>query len=164
MISRSWKKATILSGAVCIALSGMALAQEGEFYPKPKIRVSVTPKSSVIEGVSEIERQKFADEINRITDKKAGETSFAALAVGAENTVFLLSATSDGALDTKYRAKAAIARMTASARVAPILAETGLQDFFDIHDFLVLLGFEKLVISDGDSFSYEVTLSNSDGG
>jgi hypothetical protein len=79
-------------------------------------------------------------------------------AKGNEGEKLIIVALNDGRIDTIYRARALFADMTAQVRVLPVFKEMGVQDYFTFFDFLKMLGFVQVTISNGRDFTHQVLI------
>lgn len=155
MLALSTTGATQAQQELGIRGSAPDATEVGTYYPKP---VTIDTKKSQLPAVlsaSAILRQRFADSINQNAEKKPN-SAFAATAVGPEKETLVITALHDGTLDTDYRARAVLSRMTAMARVSALIQEFGVSDAVQIEDYLGLFGFTKLIISDGRAFAYQL--------
>ena len=63
-----------------------------------------------------------------------------------------------GNFDTTYRARALLESMTAVVRRSPLFRDIKPETLLNSLDLFKMLGFKKIVVSDGDKFSYQVVL------
>lgn len=90
--------------------------------------------------------------------KRGFPLPYALFAKGTEGEKLIVVALMDGPFDTLYRARAMLTNLTAEARLLPLLKDNGVDDWFTFYDLAVLLGFEQITVSDGKSWSHQVTL------
>jgi hypothetical protein len=64
----------------------------------------------------------------------------------------------DGQLDTVYRARALLASLTASARTTQFFQQNAIADYATFLDFLKLLGFKLVTITDGGAFTHQISI------
>ena len=70
----------------------------------------------------------------------------------------IIVATGDSGFRTIYQARALLAQLTATARGTPLFRELKVEDLFTFFDLAKMLGFNQIVISDGESFSHKVSI------
>ena len=80
----------------------------------------------------------------------------AIFAKGAEAEKLILVSLQDGRVDTLYRARAVFANLTSVARVLPIFADYGVQDYFTFFDLAKMMGFSQITITNGRDFAHQV--------
>jgi hypothetical protein len=62
----------------------------------------------------------------------------------------------DGQLNTVYRARALLAQLTAIARATPFFQQNTQPEESTFFDFMKLLGFRQVTITDGRDFAHQV--------
>ncbi len=62
----------------------------------------------------------------------------------------------DGQLNTIYRARALLAQLTAIARSTPFFQQNTQPEEATFFDFMKLLGFHQVTITDGKAFAHQV--------
>ena len=70
----------------------------------------------------------------------------------------IIVAQQPGVIGTIYQARAFMATLTAVARSSRLFQEFGVQEYFTFFDLARLFGFERITISDGDTFSHQIYL------
>ena len=60
---------------------------------------------------------------------------------------------------TPYIARAMLARMTSVLRFAPAISEMGVSQELDVYSMAAILGFERIIVTNGRAFSYEAQLA-----
>ncbi len=133
-------------------------AGPNSYYPPivsvdtPEIRFS--PKG-------EVEAQKrlfFVDQVNLA----AAGNSFpiVAQAVGDRNATLVIMNIDSPEAMTPYIARAMLARMTSVTRFLPEISDLGLSAEFDIYNMAAVLGFNRIVVTDGRNFSHKAELES----
>jgi len=79
-------------------------------------------------------------------------------AKGDDAEKLIIVAMEPGRLDTIYRVRAYLAALTSEARQTQIFREHQVEEIFTFLDLLKLLGFERLTVSDGDTFAHQVDI------
>jgi hypothetical protein len=134
-------------------------AGAGVFYPKPKSFETADIRFAAMEGVGPQQRQVFADQINLAASQPGRAVPIVAQAVGeGHETLVFMYLESEGAGMTPYLARGILARLTSITRIAPAITEMGLSNAFDIYNMAAVLGFERIVVTDGRAFSHEASL------
>ena len=152
---------TTYATVFCFALvASFASANErhvGYYYPgitseevfDRTVRSGPTPGKAVrVEFVTNITQAQLA----------APETpSFAVLAKGNDAKHLIMIALNDDAFKTIYRARGAMAQLTANLRSGGFFKAQDLHHVATFYDFLQILQFDTLVLSDGETWSHKVT-------
>src|ERR1700687_2527375 len=79
-------------------------------------------------------------------------------AKGDEADKMIIVGMSDGELSTIYRARALLATLTASARTTQFFQQNSIAEYATFLDFLKLLGFKQLTITDGVAFTHQIKI------
>lgn len=113
------------------------------------VRAGPTPGKAVrVEFVTNITQAQLA----------APETpSFAVLAKGVDAKHLIMVALNDQSFKTLYRARGAMAQLTANLRSGGFFRSQDLHHVATFYDFLQILQFDTLVLSDGETWSHKVT-------
>lgn len=90
--------------------------------------------------------------------KRGHPIPYAIFAKGAEAQKLIIVALMDGPMDTLFRARGVLANLTAQARLTPLLRENNVSDWFTFFDLARVLGFEQITVSDGKSWTHQITL------
>ena len=59
---------------------------------------------------------------------------------------------------TMYQMRGLLAMMTARARTTEFFRELAVDDVFTYLDLLKMMGFEKLTVTDGDTFAHQIII------
>ena len=104
-------------------------------------------------------RQLFVDQLNLAAISQGRKFPIVAQAVG-ENGETLVFMNLDGEWAmTPYLARGILARLTSITRFAPAIAEMGLSSEFDIYNMAAVLGFARIIVTDGRDFAHEARLT-----
>jgi len=131
---------------------------EGIYYPKVTISEQPEIRFSPILGAGPQERQFFVDQINRAATTSERDIALVVQAVGSENQTLLFMPLGREASPTIYIAKAMLARMTSVLRFAPAITEMGISQEMDVYNMAAILGFKRIVLTDGRAFSYQANV------
>lgn len=153
--------AVLFFTALMLGQLGTAKAEdrrEGYNYPpvlseEVFIRQIATPPSS-----NRAVRTNFINEITKAQLAAPANPRFVVFAKGREAQHMVIIALDDQIFRTLYRARAQLAQLTANARGTDFFKSENLQFTATWFDLAKLMGFEDIVISDGDTWSHRITL------
>ena len=175
---RHWTKFALLL-ATCLAAAcesvppsaSGAVTSEGEtlsLLPGAGVGVYFPPISSSdqpdirfgpMAGIGPEQRLFFADQINIAASGPERSIPIVVQAVGTERKTLVFMPIGGEATATPYIARAVLARMTSVSRFLPAISEMGLSQDFDIYNMGAVLGFERIIVTDGRDFSHEARLT-----
>jgi hypothetical protein len=135
----------------------------GYYYPEPTTREVYGARTDTLPEADRRMRIGFVTGIANHIANQPYPPQAAMFAKGSEARKLIIVALVDGRIDTIYRARAVLANMTAAARMLPAFQDLGVQTnsvqtnltFFDLAK---MLGFEKITITNGRDFAYQVIL------
>lgn len=130
-----------------------------DYFPPVVSREAPEIRFAPMRGVGPDDRQFFVDQVNLSTASGERPIPIVAQAVGARGETLLLVNIEPNEFLTPYIARAMLARMTSLVRFLPAISEMGLSADFDIYNMGAVLGFERIVVTDGRSFSHEAVLT-----
>jgi hypothetical protein len=81
---------------------------------------------------------------------------YVAFAKGDGAQTLIITALEDGAFKTLYRARAAMARATSNMRATEFFIMQGLQFNATFYDMLQILEFNRLILTDGETWAHQV--------
>ena len=126
------------------------------YYPDPQSTEVYKAQAITLPDMTRKQRLAF---VTGITLKQVSLTyppNLAMFAKGDDATKLIIVALQDGRMDTLYRARAALAMLTAMARVSPIFQEYRVEEIFTFLDLCKMLGFEEVTVSDGKKFAHKI--------
>ena len=130
----------------------------GRYYPPASSLETADVLFRQMPGIGPRQRQAFVDQVNLAASTPGGPVPIVAQAVGADReTLVLLYAGGEGPM-TPYLARGVLARLTSIARSAPVIMEMGLSSEFDAYNMASVLGFGRLVVTDGRAFTHQADL------
>ena len=155
-----------LAFLACLAVALVALpvvAQEDdkrEGYYYPPVESEEIFDRTLGEGppTDRTVRVAFVNEVTRAQFDAASKPRFAVFAKGAEAEHMIITALDDDVFKTLFRARAVLAQMTASARQTDFFVKTGINLYATWFDLAKLMGYEDIVITDGETWSHRIVL------
>jgi len=160
MRSFSWL-AVVAAVVLLVAGTAAAEAQDrhaGYYYPEPESTEVYKARARAIPDASRKSRVAFVTGITNEQNKAPYPPQAAIFAKGSEAEKLIIIALEDGRIDTIYRARAIFAQMTAVARLLPIFAQLGVEDYFTFFDLAKMMGFEQITISNGREFAHQIII------
>lgn len=156
----------LFAAALClIQLAAPARADEqdqdrhvGYYYPQPAYKEVYPARSVTLPEMTKGKRIDFVVGLTRKATERPFVPPYSIFAKGEHAEKLIIVANQDGTLDTLYRAKALLATMTAVARGLPIFREHHVEEILTFLDLLKLMGFERVTVSDGDSFAHQIDI------
>lgn len=130
----------------------------GYYYPAPDSRETYVGHARPLAEADRRIRVGFVVGLEQEIAKHGYPVPYALFAKGSDAQKMIMVALMDGPLDTLYRARGALANLTAEARLLPILKQNGVEDSFNFYDLLILLGYRQITITDGKTWAHQVKL------
>jgi hypothetical protein len=129
---------------------------EGYYYPKPQTLEHYVSRTITLGESDKVRRQAFIIGMTKqLLDGKYAP-SFAIFAKGDQSEKLIIVGMVDGQLNTVYRARALLANLTAVARATPFFQQNTQPEESNFFDFMKLLGFHQITITDGRAFAHQV--------
>lgn len=156
----------VLAAALLMAtVSIPAMADEngqdrhvGYYYPEPIHKEVYPARAKTLPGMDKGRRIDFIVAIVNSMNARPYAPPYSIFAKGAEAEKLIIVANQEGTLDTLYRAKALLATMTGIARGMPIFREHHVEEILTFFDLLKMIGFERITVSDGDTFAHQIDI------
>ena len=148
-----------LAALMMLFLVGAATAEDryvGYYYPEVTSAEVFDRVVRTSEGASKSVRIDFVNVITTAQLEAPESPRFVFFAKGADAGTLILVALDDEVFSTLYRARAILAQLTVSVRRGGFFREEDLQYVATFYDLLQLMGFDELVISDGQNWSHRV--------
>jgi hypothetical protein len=130
----------------------------GYYYPAPDSQETYVGRARPLPEADRRVRVGFVVGLEQEIRKAGQPIPYALFAKGSEAEKLVMVALVDGPLDTLYRARGVLANLTAQSRLLPVFKEHGVEDLFTFFDLLVLLGYERLTLTDGKTWAHQVLL------
>ncbi len=130
---------------------------EGYYYPKVTTTEEFTRVIRQSPPAGKTVRVDFVTNLT-VSQLAAPESPrFVFFAKGDDAAHLTVIALDDDVFSTIYRARAVLAQMTSNMRRNDFFRQQNLQFVATFYDLLQILAFDTLVISDGETWSHEVT-------
>lgn len=131
---------------------------EGYYYPKPQTLEHFVSSAITLGESDKVRRQAFVIGMTKqLLDGKYAP-SFAVFAKGDQSEKLIIVGMVDGQLNTVYRARALLAELTAVARSTPFFQQNTQPEEATFFDFMKLLGFHQVTLTDGKAFAHQVVV------
>lgn len=130
----------------------------GVYFPPPTSTERADIRFAAMAGVGPQQRQGFVDQVNLAASNPARPVPIVAQSVGADRQTLVLMHLGAEGPTTPYMARAILARLTSILRFAPAVTEMGLSSEFDVYNMAAVLGFQRIIVTDGRSFAHDVSL------
>ncbi len=130
----------------------------GYYYPPLTTQEEYVARAQSLLEANRSVRVAFVTGLALDQAKRGYPLPYALFAKGSEAEKLIVVALIDGPFDTLYRARAMLTNLTAEARLLPLIKDNGVEDWFTFYDLAVLLGFTQITVSDGKSWTHQVTL------
>jgi hypothetical protein len=152
---------SILTIVVLLNATATALAEDrhvGYYYPPPQSVETYPARVETLPDSNRSRRIGFVVQITRQMLERPYPPDYAIFAKGEEAEKMLIVALRDDVIDNIYRARALLAMLTGIARATPLFQQYGTAEYLTFFDLLQILGFDQMTISDGESFTHQVTI------
>jgi hypothetical protein len=158
---------------LCLGGAGAAFAQQnasfsaadqddqpsthvGYYYPKPQTVEHYVSAAVTLPESDRSRRQAFVIGMTKqLLDGKYAP-GFAIFAKGNQSEKLIVVGMIDGQLNTVYRARALLAELTSVARATAFFQQNTQPEASTFFDFMKLLGFRMITITDGRNFAHQV--------
>jgi hypothetical protein len=132
--------------------------QAGYYYPKPKSMETYQARVATLPDADRSQRIAFITGVAKEIASRPYAAGYLVFAKGDEADKLIIVGMQDGGLTTVYRARALLASLTASARSTQFFQQNTIADYATFLDFLKLLGFKQVTITDGVAFAHQVKI------
>ena len=158
----AWLTRTLGAGALLFwAAAAQAIDVDrhaGYYYPITATSERYSARGPTLPDTNRKRRILFVTELTNQMMDSPYPPPFALFAKGEHAEKMIITALYDGAFDTLYRMRGLLALLTARARATPIFRENEVEDRYTFFDLLHLLGFKRLTVTDGKSFSHRIEI------
>ncbi|MEM6546528.1 MAG: hypothetical protein AAF713_02160 [Pseudomonadota bacterium] len=149
----------LLAIALVFALGQTAAAEdsrEGYYYPPVGSEESFERELAGVPPTARQVRVSFITQLTKAQMAAPEAPRFAVFAKGSDAEHMIIVALDDGVFKTLFRARAVLAQLTSNARSTEFFQRNNIAETATWFDLAKLLGFEDLVISDGETWSHRV--------
>ena len=131
----------------------------GYYYPKPVTTEAYRSRTRTLSDASRQARVAFVTSVTKSMVKNCSyPPQFAMYSKGSRQQKLIIVGLRNDAYNTIFRARALLAQLTAVARTIRLIRERMKPSHLTFLDFLNLMGFEQLTVSDGKEFSHQITI------
>jgi hypothetical protein len=152
----------VLAGLLSTALLTGANAlhaqdtQQGYYYPKPSVVETYQARVATLADSDRSRRLGFVTALSKEFDARPYPPNYLVYAKGDDADKLIITGMVDGQLNTVYRTRALLADLTASARLTQFFQQNSISDYATFLDFLKLLGFKEVTVTDGKAFAQQI--------
>jgi hypothetical protein len=152
----------VLAGLLSTALLAGATTlhaqdtQQGYYYPKPSVVETYQARVATLADSDRSRRLGFVTALSKEFDSRPYPPNYLVYAKGDDADKLIITGMMDGQLNTVYRTRALLADLTASARLTQFFQQNSISDYATFLDFLKLLGFKEVTVTDGKAFAQQI--------
>lgn len=128
------------------------------YYPKPAEIETYAARAKVFPDTNRSERIAFVTGIVESLQSRPHVPIYSVYVKGEFAQKLIISSNVHGRLNTIYRVRGLLAQMTSVTRMLPIIRQMGVEEIFTFLDFLRMLGFEQITVTDADTFAHQIIL------
>lgn len=145
-------------------LWGPAIAQQqndrhaGYYYPPPASVEIYKARAKTMKTATRTMRIGFIVNLVAFMRERPYAPRYSIFPKGTRAQKLIIVSDQAGRLNTIYRVRAMLATMTSLARKTPVFRQRKVETIYTYLDLLMMLGFERITISDGDRFSHQIRL------
>ena len=130
----------------------------GYYYPAPNNIENYKGRMRISVDTNQFLRKSAVKTIINEFLNKPYPPRFAMFIKGTRAEKLVIVGMAKGKLNTIYRARALLESMTNTVRRSPLFKDIKRGKPLNSFDLFKMLGFREIIVSDGDKFSYQVTL------
>ena len=130
----------------------------GYYYPVPNNVESYKARMRVNAKTNRSSRNSLVKMISNEFLNKSYTPRFTIFTIGPHLEELVIVSMIKDYLDTTYRARALLESLKTIVQRAPLVKETKPGSLLNFFDYMKILGFRKITVSDGDKFSYQIVL------
>ncbi len=128
----------------------------GYYYPEITSEETFDRVVRASQGAGKAVRVDFINIITTAQLEAPESPRFVFFAKGEDAATLILTALDDEVFSTLYRARAIMAQLTVSVRKGGFFREEELEYVATFYDLLQLMGFDELIITDGQDWAHRV--------
>jgi len=151
----------VLAAVLFVGTTGQGRAQdtqEGYYYPKPKVVETYQARVAPLAESDRSRRLGFVTALSKEFDARPYPPNYLVFAKGDDSDKMIIVGMVEGQLGTVYRTRALLADLTASARLTEFFQQNSIAEYSTFLDFLKLLGFKQVTITDGVAFAHQIKI------
>lgn len=156
------RRSTIGAGLAALLAAAAAGAQEkdrhaGYYYPPATVTEEYQPEATTVSGATRARRIGLIAAITNKATANAYAPTYVMFAKGADAEKLIIIGMG-GYIGNIYQARALLAQLTAQARFTEAFKEVDAEHRLTFLDFLKMLGFDQVTVSDGKSFALQIAI------
>lgn len=132
--------------------------QAGYYYPKVTTVEIYTARAKTFKEATRATRLGFVTAMTKQQLERNYSPKTAIYAKGGKAEKLIIVGIEAGAISTIYQGRGLLAQFTAAARLSPLFAKMGVQEYFTFFDLAKLLGFKDITISDGVTWTHKIRI------
>jgi hypothetical protein len=130
----------------------------GYYYPEPAQVETYKARSTILADATRGRRIDFVVALANTMLARPYAPTYSIFVKGDDAEKLIIVSNVPGQLNTVYRARALLATLTSVARTTPIFRSYRVEDLFNFFDLLKLMGFARVTVTDGDTFTHQVNI------
>jgi len=130
----------------------------GYYYPSVTTFENYTPLAKTFKEATRATRLGFVTAMTKQQIERNYSPKTAIFAKGGKADKLIIVGIEAGAISTIYQGRGLLAQLTAAARLSPLFAKMGVQEYFTFFDLAKLLGFRNITISDGATWTHKIRI------
>jgi hypothetical protein len=155
-------RAVIIVCCLAAAPLGASVGAEnrhvGYYYPDITSTEVYESRARVLDQANRRSRLSFVVGMNTAQAAYPYPPRYAIFAKGDEAQKLIVVGLDGESFRTLYRARAVLAQLTARARSTELFRNLEVDDLFTFFDLLRMLGFDRVTVSDGETYAHQVDL------
>ena len=128
----------------------------GYYYPPITSDEVYRARSRVMDNADRAMRIGFIVAQTEAQRKRIYPPRYAIYTKGDEAKKLIIVGLDGHSFNTLYRARGVLAQLTASARASALFRNFAVEDLFTFFDLARMLGFKKITVSDGKTYSHRI--------
>lgn len=131
---------------------------EGTYFPAVSSVETPEIRFARVAGVGVQQRNVVVDQLNLAVATNGGTLPIVVQAVGQDRSTLVFTYMNADSTMTPYIARGILARLSSLSRLLPVVNELGLSSEVDVYNVAVVLGFERIIVTDGRNFAHQANL------
>lgn len=130
----------------------------GYYYPEITGREIYTTRVNPLKNTGRATRLAFVTALTHLLMSKPYPSPLAVLTEGGDDDRLVVMSLGDHGFRTLYQARGVLALLAGAARSLGPLRDMQIEEGYNFFDIAALLGFQRVTISDGETFTHRVDL------